>query len=84
KGTKNGIKQDFGVITDKGILGIIDQTSKNYATVLSVLNSESNISAQLKKSNQFGTLKWDGKSPISRMMKRVDKELYREKKEKHG
>lgn len=62
KGTKDSIKQDFGVITDKGILGIIDQTSKNYATVLSVLNPKSNISAQLKNSNQFGTLKWNGKN----------------------
>ena len=48
RGFKDSIKQDFGVITDKGILGIIDQTSKNYATVLSVLHSKSNISAQLK------------------------------------
>src|SRR5690606_10443696 len=62
-GSKDSIKQDFCVITDKGILGIIDQTSKNYATVISVLHSESNISAQLKSSNHFGTLKWDGKSP---------------------
>lgn len=63
RGFKDSIKQDFGVITDKGILGIVDQTSKNYATVLSVLHSKSNISAQLKNSNHFGTLKWDGKSP---------------------
>lgn len=63
KGYKDSIKQDFGVITDRGILGIIDNTSKNYATVLSVLHSESNISAQLKNSNHFGTLKWDGQSP---------------------
>ena len=64
RGTKDGIKQDFGVITDKGLLGIIDQTSKNYATVLSVLNTENNISAQLKNSNHFGTLKWDAKSHV--------------------
>src|SRR5690606_18539712 len=63
RGFKDSIKQDFGVITDKGLLGIVDQTSKNYATVLSVLHSKSNISAQLKNSNHFGTLKWDGKSP---------------------
>ena len=63
RGYKDSIKQDFGVITDRGILGIIDRTSKNYATVLSVLHSESNISAQLKNSNHFGTLKWDGNSP---------------------
>lgn len=63
RGYKDSIKQDFGVITDRGILGIVDNTSKNYATVLSVLHSESNISAQLKNSNHFGTLKWNGKNP---------------------
>src|SRR5690606_28088617 len=63
RGIKDSIKQDFGVITDKGLLGIVDQTSKNYATVLSVLHSTSNISAQLKSSNHFGTLNWDGKDP---------------------
>src|SRR5690606_10899895 len=55
--------QDFGVITDKGILGIVDQTSAGFATVLSILNSNSKISAQLKKTNHFGSLVWDGKSP---------------------
>lgn len=63
RGTKGGVKQDFGVITDRGILGIVDQTSKNYATVISILNSKSKISAQLKNSNHFGTLSWDGKTP---------------------
>jgi|SRR5690606_37391112 len=63
KGSKSGVKQDFGVITDKGILGIVDQTSKNYATVISILNRKSKISAQLKNSNHFGTLSWDGKKP---------------------
>lgn len=63
KGKKAGIKQDFAVITDKGILGIVDQTSKNYATVISILNTKSKISAQLKNSNHFGTLSWNGKTP---------------------
>ncbi|WP_345277086.1 rod shape-determining protein MreC [Litoribaculum gwangyangense] len=63
KGKKNSIKQDFGVISSKGIIGIIDKTSTNYATVLSILNTSSRISAQLKNTNHFGTLKWDGKSP---------------------
>lgn len=63
KGSKDSIGQDFGVISSKGIIGIIDKTSKNYATVLSILNTTSRISAQLKKTNHFGTLKWNGKSP---------------------
>lgn len=63
KGTNDSVKQDFGVISSKGIIGIVDKTSSNYATVLSILNTTSKISAQLKKSNHFGTLTWNGKSP---------------------
>ena len=63
KGKRDSIQQDFGVITSKGILGIIDHTSHKYATVLSILNTKSKISAQLKKTNQYGTLEWNGKSP---------------------
>ncbi len=62
KGAKDSIKQDLGVITSKGILGIIEDTNNNYATVLSVLNTTSRISAQLKKTNHFGSLTWNGLS----------------------
>lgn len=63
KGERDSIKEDFGVITSKGIVGIIDNTSNKYARVLSVLNSNSRVNAQLKNSNHYGTLKWDGDSP---------------------
>ncbi|ULC59240.1 rod shape-determining protein MreC [Flaviramulus sp. BrNp1-15] len=63
KGKNDSIEQDFGVVSSKGIIGIIDKTSNNYATVLSVLNTTSRISAQLKKTNHFGTLTWDGNLP---------------------
>lgn len=63
KGKNDSIKQDFGVVTTKGIVGIIDRVSGNYATVISILNTTSKISAQLKKTNHFGSLVWDGKSP---------------------
>lgn len=63
KGKKDSIKQDFGVISSKGIIGIIDKTSSHYGTVISILNTTSKISAQLKKTNHFGTLTWNGKSP---------------------
>ncbi|GAA3602969.1 rod shape-determining protein MreC [Flavivirga amylovorans] len=63
KGTNDSIKQDFGVITTQGIVGIIDKTSGNYATVISILNTTISISAQLKKTNHYGDLKWDAKNP---------------------
>ena len=63
KGEKDGIKQDFGVISSKGLIGIIDKTSNSYARVISILNTNSRINAQLKKTNHFGTLLWDTNSP---------------------
>jgi rod shape-determining protein MreC len=61
-GQKDGIKPDMGVINSQGIVGIIDDTSQNYATVASILNKKSRINAKIKKSNHFGSLIWNGKS----------------------
>ncbi len=61
-GSIKGIKPDMGVINSLGIIGVIDNVSPNYSTVLSILNTKSRINAKIKKSNHFGTLKWDGKS----------------------
>lgn len=63
KGKKDSIKIDMGVISPKGIIGIVNATSKNFSTVQSILNTESQINAKLKKSNHFGTLVWDTKNP---------------------
>lgn len=62
KGEQNGLQEDLAVITSKGIVGIIDKTSNGYARVLSILNTKSRINAQLKSSNQIGSLLWNGKS----------------------
>jgi len=61
-GSLQGVKPDMGVINSMGIVGIIDNTSKNYATVISILNVKSQINAKLKKSDHFGSLTWNGKS----------------------
>ncbi|WP_452225212.1 rod shape-determining protein MreC [Lacinutrix chionoecetis] len=73
KGKKDSIKQDLGVITSKGILGIIEKSSANYATVLSILNTTSSISAQLKKTNHFGSLSWNGNSPQTIQLTEIPK-----------
>lgn len=61
-GSASGIKPNMGVINSAGIVGIVDNTSKNYATIISVLNVGIKINAKIKKSNHFGTLSWNGKS----------------------
>lgn len=62
-GSNQGFKPLMGVITANGIVGITDQVSPNYTTVLSLLNSKSSISVALKESGHFGSLIWDGSNP---------------------
>ncbi len=62
RGKKDSVSQDMGVITDLGILGIVENTSNKFATVQSILNTKSNINAKLKNTNHFGSLIWDAKA----------------------
>lgn len=59
RGKRDSIAQDMGVITSKGILGIVENTSPKFATVQSILNTKSNINAKIKNMNYFGSLIWD-------------------------
>jgi len=60
KGTNDSVFADMGVITDNGIIGIVESSSGNYSRIISILNRNSRINAQLKKSNHFGSLVWNG------------------------
>lgn len=62
KGKKDSIKTDMGVITAKGILGIVENTSTNFSNVQSILNENSSINAKIKNTNHFGSLEWNAKS----------------------
>jgi rod shape-determining protein MreC len=62
KGIKHGLKNEMGVISSTGIVGIINRTSKNYSSVMSVLNTETKINAKVKRTSHFGTLEWNGLS----------------------
>ena len=63
KGTNDSLKIDLGVVTSKGIVGIVDNISKKYATIQSILNTNSQINAKLKKSKHFGSLIWNTVDP---------------------
>jgi len=61
KGSQQGITPDMAVISDQGVIGIVEQVSENYATVMSLLHEESSINASIKESSYFGSLVWNGK-----------------------
>ena len=41
----------MGVISSKGIIGVISSVSENYSSVISVLNTDLQINAKFKKNN---------------------------------
>ena len=60
KGKIDGVKKGMGVISERGVIGIVKETSKRYSMVLSILHSQSKLSVAIKKNNHFGSLQWDG------------------------
>jgi len=62
KGSNDGVKQDMGVVSPQGIVGIVENTSGRFATVQSVLNTKSALNAMIKRTRHFGSLHWDAQA----------------------
>lgn len=64
-GTKKGIHRKMGVVSSKGIVGIVYDVSKHFAIVKSILTSDINISAKIVGNNASGLLKHQNDNPLS-------------------
>ncbi len=60
KGSLHGIEPNMGVITFVGIVGVVIDVSKNFSTVISVLNTDFQASVRIKRNDYVGSLIWDG------------------------
>ena len=63
KGSSDMVEKEMGVIGSKGIVGIVNQTTEKFSSVLSILHKDIKINAKHKKSNAFGSLFWEGNAP---------------------
>ncbi|MBO5806601.1 MAG: rod shape-determining protein MreC [Bacteroidaceae bacterium] len=63
KGSSHGIETEMGVFNEKGVVGIVYQTSDNFSIVIPLLNSKSRISCRVKGSESFCSLQWSGGDP---------------------
>ena len=71
KGSEDGVEVGYGVITAKGVIGIIDAVSDNYSYAISFKNHMMSISARLRKDGPVGTMSWDGKSRSNAMLREI-------------
>lgn len=75
RGRKHGINKGMGVISANGIVGIILNVSDNFATIRSLLHSETRISANVN--GNIGSLVWgeDNFDPRYAMLKDIQSHL---------
>ena len=52
RGTEDGVEVDMNVIADGGLVGIVTNTGKDWATVRSIIDDSSNVSASVTSISQ--------------------------------
>ncbi|MDD4778325.1 MAG: rod shape-determining protein MreC [Fermentimonas sp.] len=60
KGSKDGLKPDMGVISQRGVVGVIANVSTNFSVVIPIINPMFRLSARLKNSVNYGSISWNG------------------------
>jgi rod shape-determining protein MreC len=63
RGRKHGVKEGMGVFNEDGIVGRVKGVSTNFASVISLLHTEILVSSKIKRTDVFGSTRWDGKDP---------------------
>ena len=75
RGTKQGVQPGMVVISPSGVAGVVLDATDNFATVMSMLNKLSRISARLKKTGESGRIEWDGKNPRQVQLRDIPKSV---------
>jgi len=63
KGSNQGIREGMAVISPNGVVGIVRAVSNNFSSIMSLLHSDTRISARIDR-NSFstGSVSWDGRN----------------------
>lgn len=70
-GILQGVEPEMAVISSNGIVGIVKDVSKNFASVISVLHKNSSISAKVADTEYIGSLVWGGGDPKVAQLKDI-------------
>jgi len=60
KGSLAGIEPGMAVIGIDGVVGKVKSVSSHYAVLISLLNIDEQVSSEIKSTNYFGTVQWEG------------------------
>lgn len=73
-GSADGVVPGKGVVAAGGVVGRVKVVSAHYATVTSLLHSQTRIASKIKRDGTFGTIKWQGDDPTHALLDNVLRE----------
>ena len=62
KGRKDGIAPDMGVVSERGVIGIVSTVSDHFSVIIPILNPKLKLSCTVLGSSYFGSLSWNGQN----------------------
>lgn len=71
KGKRHGIEPDMTVICDQGLVGVVKESTENFASVVSVLNREFFPNAMIQRNRYFGYIEWPGRKHDEVILKEI-------------
>jgi len=63
KGRLDGIEPGMAAISSSGAIGKVKSVSDHYAVLISLLNTDEQLSSAIKRTGHFGTVQWEGTNP---------------------
>lgn len=69
KGSEDGVKPYSGIITSKGVVGIISAVDRHYSYGLTLMNTNVSVSSRVGHSGTVGPLIWDGRHSNKALLK---------------
>ncbi len=61
KGSEDGIRPQSGIISDRGVVGIVEAVDRHYSYGLTLMNPEMSVGARLGRTDVVAPLSWDGR-----------------------
>ena len=73
-GSAEGVVAGKGVVAANGVVGRVKVVSEHYATVTSLLHSQTRIASKIKRDGTDGTIRWLGDDPTHALLDNVLRE----------
>lgn len=74
KGSRHGVAPHTGVVTAKGVVGIVRRVAPSSSVAMSVLHLQTRISARVRNKGYFGWLNWTGRGTRSFALNDIPKD----------